>query len=207
MTLSCSRRFQLCLECNFFVIFQFSKWFWYAHYAICSNNVLFGRPFVKLFALCYWSLVCLSCPVCDVGVLWPNGWMDQDETWHAGRPRLCPHVHIVLDGNPAPLPKRGTAPIFWPMSVVAKWLDGWGCHLVRRQALAQATLWRSPQIFAPWLLWPNGSLSPLLLSSCNNISSFNVFRIDIHTTHAALQCLSCCIQHFYLHACIKALYE
>jgi len=24
--------------------------------------------------------------VCDVGVLWPNGLMDQDETWHAGRP-------------------------------------------------------------------------------------------------------------------------
>jgi len=22
--------------------------------------------------------------VCYVGVLWPNGWMDQDETWHAG---------------------------------------------------------------------------------------------------------------------------
>jgi len=24
------------------------------------------------------------CPVCDVGVLWPNSWTDQDETWHAG---------------------------------------------------------------------------------------------------------------------------
>jgi len=22
------------------------------------------------------------CPVCNVGVLWPNRWMDQDETWH-----------------------------------------------------------------------------------------------------------------------------
>ena len=30
------------------------------------------------------------CPVpsvCDVGVLWPNGWTDQDEIWHAARPR------------------------------------------------------------------------------------------------------------------------
>ena len=30
--------------------------------------------------------VCLSCPVlslCDVGVLWPNDWTDQDETWRA----------------------------------------------------------------------------------------------------------------------------
>ena len=34
---------------------------------------------------------CLSCPVCTVGVLWPNGWMDHDETWHAGRPRPWPH--------------------------------------------------------------------------------------------------------------------
>jgi len=41
----------------------------------------FGRPFVKQFALCYRSVVCLSVlSVCDVGVLWPNGWTDQDET-------------------------------------------------------------------------------------------------------------------------------
>jgi len=33
----------------------------------------------------------LSCPVCDVGVLWPNGWMYQDEPWQAGRPRLRPY--------------------------------------------------------------------------------------------------------------------
>ena len=34
------------------------------------------------------SLPVLS--ICDVGVLWPNGWTDQDETWHAARPwRLC----------------------------------------------------------------------------------------------------------------------
>jgi len=32
---------------------------------------VFGRPFVKQFALCYRTVVCLSCPVCDVGVLWP----------------------------------------------------------------------------------------------------------------------------------------
>jgi len=32
---------------------------------------------------------------------------------------------IVLYGDPAPPPQRGTAPDFWPMSVVAKWLHGW----------------------------------------------------------------------------------
>ena len=29
-----------------------------------SNNLIFGRPFVKRFALCYRSVVCLSCRVC-----------------------------------------------------------------------------------------------------------------------------------------------
>ena len=47
------------------------------------------------------------CPVCNAGVLWPNGWMDQDATWHGDRPRPS---HIVLDGNPAP--PMGTAPPF-----------------------------------------------------------------------------------------------
>ena len=70
---------------------------------------IFGRPFVKRFALCYQTVVCLSClPVCNVGVLWPNGWMDQDETWHAGRP----------------LPQRGTAPQFSAL-VCCGQMPGW----------------------------------------------------------------------------------
>ena len=79
------------------------------------------RPNVALVLgnrLVYRSVVCLS--VCDVGVLWPNGWTDQDETWHGvdlGR------GHIVLDGNPTPPHRRGTAPNFRPMSVVAKRMD------------------------------------------------------------------------------------
>jgi len=40
--------------------------------------------------------------------------------------------HIVLDGTQLPLFQRGTAPNFWPISVVAKWLDGSRCHLVGR---------------------------------------------------------------------------
>ena len=48
---------------------------------------------------------CLSCLyVCDIGVLWPNGWMDQDETWHAGRPRSWPHC--VRWGPSSPNPKE-----------------------------------------------------------------------------------------------------
>ena len=42
---------------------------------------VFEQPFVKRFALCYQAVVC---PVCDIGVLWLNGWTDPDETCHAG---------------------------------------------------------------------------------------------------------------------------
>ena len=75
---------------------------------------------------------CLSCPVClsvcNDGVLWPNGWMDQDETSHAGRPR--PRWHCDRwDPDPQ---KGGTAPNFRPMSIVAKRLDGSRRHLVWR---------------------------------------------------------------------------
>ena len=67
---------------------------------------------------------CLSVlSVCDVGVLWPNGWTDQDATWYGGRPRPG---HIVLDGDRAPPQRRGTASNFRPMSVVAERLDGSG---------------------------------------------------------------------------------
>jgi len=31
---------------------------------------------VRLYAV----VICLYCPVCNVGALWPNGWMHRDET-------------------------------------------------------------------------------------------------------------------------------
>jgi len=74
-----------------------------------SFQEIIGRPFVKRFALCYRTVVCLS--VCNVGVLWPNGWIDQDETCHAGRPCLWPHC--VRWGTQVPLPKGAQPhPIF-----------------------------------------------------------------------------------------------
>jgi len=107
-------------------------WPWTNYYdcpLLSIAYVFFGWPFVKRFALSYRTVVCLSCPVlsclscplCDVGVLLPNGWMDQDETWHAGRPWPWPHA---LDGDPAPPPpKGGAAPtIFGPYLL---WPNGW----------------------------------------------------------------------------------
>ena len=72
--------------------------------------MIFRRPFVKRFALSYRTVVCTVCPVlsvCDVGVLWPNGWMDQDETWHAGGPRPQPHCVGWVPSSPS---KKRTQP-------------------------------------------------------------------------------------------------
>jgi len=83
----------------------------------------FGRPFVKRFALWYRTVVLSVCPVCDVGALWPNGWTDQDETWHAGRPR--PRPHCVLHEYPAPPHKKGTSPSQFSARVLLPngWID------------------------------------------------------------------------------------
>ena len=43
-------------------------------------------------------------PIFDL--LWPNGWMDQDASWYAGRPRRLGAGDIVLDGAQLPPPKR-----------------------------------------------------------------------------------------------------
>ena len=50
------------------------------------------RPMLSV--RCLSVLACLS--ICDVRALWPNGWTDQDETWHAGRPQ--PWTHCVRWG-------------------------------------------------------------------------------------------------------------
>jgi len=46
----------------------------------------------------------LSCPVSNVGVLWPKGSMDQDAIWYGGRPR--PRPHCVRWGPSSPSPPR-----------------------------------------------------------------------------------------------------
>ena len=63
-------------------------------------------------------------------LLWPNGWVDQDGTWHGRRPqprRLC-----LRWGPSAPPSKGGGAPLpnFRPISIVAKRLHASKCHLV-----------------------------------------------------------------------------
>jgi len=89
----------------------------------------FGRPFVKRSALCYQTVVCLSCPVCLSVTLMHYGqtvgWIKMKLGMQVG---LSPG-HIVLDGDPAPPPPKGHSPHnFWPISVTVKWLHGSRCH-------------------------------------------------------------------------------
>jgi len=82
------------------------------------QSVVFGRSFIKRFALCYRTAVLfVYLSVYNVA---------------------CCIVDKRLDGSRCNLarapssPQRGTAPNSRPMSVVAKRLDGSRCHLVGR---------------------------------------------------------------------------
>jgi len=75
---------------------------------VCAVSVLlvFERPFVKWFTLCYRTVFCPVLSACDIGVLWPNGWTDEDAdaTGHGGRPRPRPHC---VKWGPNSLPLKG----------------------------------------------------------------------------------------------------
>jgi len=87
-------------------------------------KTIFGRPFVKRFALCHPTdrcPVCLSVlSVCNVVV-----YCDQTAEWmkmKLGSEVCLDPGHILLDGDPALLSQRGTAPIFGPCLL---WPNGW----------------------------------------------------------------------------------
>jgi len=104
-------------------------------------------------------------------LLWLNSWMDQDATWHEGRPqprRLC-----VRWGPSRPPHKRGGAPspicgpfLLWPngwMHQDAIWYGGrpqsrrlWVRWRPNPPPKREAEVGAEPPIFGPWLLWPNG---------------------------------------------------
>ena len=81
----------------------------------------------------FWATICKTvrpmlsdrCPVCPVYLsvtlvyCWQTvGWIKMKLGMQVG---LGPG-HIVLDGDPAPLPQRGTPPIFVPYLL---WPNGW----------------------------------------------------------------------------------
>jgi len=75
-------------------------------------------------------------------LLWPNGWIDQDGTWHVRGPRSRPHY--AKWGASTPPPKRGQSPpIFGPFLLWQKgrkWL--WCCgSIVANGWMHEDTIW------------------------------------------------------------------
>jgi len=129
------------------------------------SRMIFGRLFVKRFALRYRTVVMhvLSVlSVCNVGVLWPYGWMDQDETWHGARSR--PRPRCVRWGPSSP---KGTQPpifgprLLWPngwMDQDATWYAGTPRprrHCVRWEPCSSPKRAQHTPLSSPCLLWPN----------------------------------------------------
>ena len=105
--------------------------------------------------------------------IWPNGWMDQDATWHEGRRQLR---RLCVRWGPSPLPKKEAGPgaeppifgpcLLWPNG----WMDQDGTWHGGRPQPGDLVLDRDPApspkrgrsgralspIFGPFLLWPNG---------------------------------------------------
>jgi len=66
---------------------------------------------------------CPVCSACNVGVLRPNGWTDQDTTWYGGRPR--PRGHALWYASSPPTERGTAAPtfsahVYFGPSIVAK---------------------------------------------------------------------------------------
>ena len=95
-----------------------------------TTVIIFGRPFVKRFALCYRTVV-LSC--LSVTLVYSDQTVGRIKMKLGVQVGLGPG-HIVLDGDRGPLPQRGRAPNFRYMCIVPKgWMDQYatwyGCRL------------------------------------------------------------------------------
>jgi len=113
----------------------------------------------------HYALSCLS--VGNVGLLWPNGWMDQDKACHAGRPRLWPHCVRWRPNSPC---ANGDSPQFsvhvccCQMAGCIKMpLGGYrgrlgpGDFVLDGDPVPSIKRGRSaPQFLGPCLLWPKG---------------------------------------------------
>ena len=109
------------------------------------HQSIFGRPFVKRFALCYRTLVCLVTLVyCGQMVGWSKMPLGTDVGLGPG--------HIVLHEDPAsPPPKKGgKAPNFQPMSIVPNgWMDQEATWYGGRLRLKQHCVRRGPDPAPP----------------------------------------------------------
>ena len=92
---------------------------------------IFGRPFVKRFAILSDRClsVYLSCPVLSVTSVYCGQTVGRIKM-KLGMQVGLDHGHIVLDGTQLTPPQRTQPPNFQPMSVAAKRLDELKRHLV-----------------------------------------------------------------------------
>jgi len=169
----------------------------------------FRQLFVKRFALCYRTDVCpvlWSLSVCNVGVLWPNGWMDQDEPWHAGRPRPRPYCVRWRPSSPVP---NGHGPQFsahvycgqtagWMKMPLGTEVDLGPGRIVldRDQALPRERGTAAAPFFGACLLWPRSPISatadlllPLESIQSHSAGMYSPYKIkaphilcDVHRT-------------------------
>jgi len=118
-------------------------------------------------------------PIFGPCLLWQNDWIDQDGTWYGGGP--WPRPHCVRWGKSST--PRGTAPQFSAhvcCGQTAGWIKtqlgtkvglGQGHIVLDGAQLSPKKGDRVPPIFGPYLLWPNGRPSEILLSSCYKSSA------------------------------------
>ena len=133
---------------------------------------------------------CPVCPDCNVGVLWPNGWMDQDATWYRGQP--WPRPHYARRGSSSPHVKGHSSPrLFGPcllrpndwMHQDATWYAGrpWPRrHCVRWRPSSppkeRGTADSHLKISPPTLLWHGRPCQQLLSSYWTKVMKLSVNR-------------------------------
>jgi len=121
--------------------------------------------------------------VCNVGVVvWPNGWMDQDETWHVG-PRPWPQCAMMKTqlsfGQRGTTPSQFSAHQFsvhvycgqmagWMKTPLGTEVDLGPSHTVLHgDPAALPRKWHNSPVFSAHVYCGHGRPSQLLLSSCH----------------------------------------
>jgi len=97
-------------------------------------------------------------PIFGPCLLWPNGLMDQDNTWHGDGPRSRPHCARWRPRSRPKRPKKGAEPpIFGPLLL---WPNGWWIKMplgmeVGLKPTSPCPKGAQPPIFGRCPLWPN----------------------------------------------------
>ena len=143
-----------CGACNFFMLVLV---------------VGFGQPFVKQFALCYQTVVCLVCPVLSVTLVYCGqtvGWIKM-KTRHAGRPRPWPHCIRWRPNSPSPKEHSPQFSVHICCGQIVRWIKmplgmeaGLGpgdfFKMGTQLPLAKKVGGAPSPIFGTCPLWPNG---------------------------------------------------